>query len=45
MSRGWLYALACVVVPAVWGVVVAAAFSRFDRRSGRRGGRPVDYAI
>jgi hypothetical protein len=40
-----MYALACVVVPAVWGVVVATVFTRWDRRSGRRDGRPVDYAI
>lgn len=45
MSRGWLYALACMVVPAVWGVVVAMVFTRWERRNGRRDGRPVDYAI
>ncbi|MCW5890564.1 MAG: hypothetical protein KIT14_08430 [bacterium] len=45
MSRGWLYACACIVVPAAWGVLVAAVFNRIDRRRGRRDGRPVDYAI
>lgn len=43
MTTGWAYALLCVVVPGVWGLAMAALFSRWDRRSGRR--RRVDYSI
>jgi len=45
----WLYVAACVVVPAVWGVLMYWAFGALDRRR-RRAARndappPVDYSI
>lgn len=46
----WLYAAACVVVPALWGGVAAWIFGRIDRKrlakSGtRREEAYVDYSI
>lgn len=44
-----LYALACVLVPAAWGVAMYHAFGWWERRRGRRAdadaGQPVDYSI
>lgn len=37
------YAILCVVVPGVWGLLMAGAFSLWERRTGRR--RRVDYSI
>lgn len=49
MSSGWGYALACVAVPAVWGVVMYYAFGWWDARRRRRAQRdappPIDYSI
>jgi hypothetical protein len=46
---GWLYAIACVVVPAAWGVAMFAVFNVFDRRRAaprdRQSRPPVDYSI
>ena len=45
MSTGWGYALLCVTVPALWGLVMAV-FERWERRYGRRSHRRrVDYSI
>ncbi len=45
----WLHVLACVVVPAGWGVVMYFVFSFVDaRRVGRRQQDeppPIDYTI
>jgi uncharacterized SAM-binding protein YcdF (DUF218 family) len=43
-----LYAIACVAIPALWGVVMYYAFGYWERR--RRKARapelpPVDYSI
>jgi hypothetical protein len=46
-----LYALACVVVPAVWGVAMFYAFGFVDRRRRLRAKPaeqdlpPIDYSI
>jgi len=46
---GWLYAAACVAVPAVWGIIMYLAFNLVDRR--HRDERPdaelppIDYTI
>ncbi len=44
MTRGWGYALCCIVVPAVWGWAMVRVFAWWERRTGRDR-RPVDYAI
>jgi hypothetical protein len=45
----WLYAAACVVVPAAWGVAMFYAFEAIDRRRRKRATRdappPIDYSI
>jgi hypothetical protein len=51
----WLYALACVLVPVAWGVVMVWATNRLDVVLGRRRGRlesnedrsppPLEYHI
>ncbi len=46
--RGPLYALVCVVVPAVWGTAMYFAFDLWERRRRRvaaRLPRAVDYSI
>lgn len=44
-----LYAIACVVAPALWGVAMYYAFGWLRRRMERGGGKddvpPVDYSI
>lgn len=42
------YALACVVVPAVWGVLMYFVFGYWDarrRRAPKDGPPPIDYSI
>ena len=45
----WGYAALCVVVPAVWGILMYYAFGALDRRrrnlSKRGDPPPVDYSI
>ena len=45
----WLYALACVVVPGVWGVIMFYVFNAVGRRRAQREQRdrppPIDYSI
>lgn len=44
----WLYVVACVVVPGVWGVVMYHAFGFIERRRKQRTKSdppPVDYSI
>ncbi len=47
----WLHALACVVVPALWGVAMFYAFGAFDHRRERDSKSdaarlpPADYSI
>lgn len=47
--RPWVYALLCVVVPAVWGALAAWAFGAWERRRRvnelRAGPPPIDYSI
>jgi uncharacterized membrane protein len=46
VSTGWGYALLCVTVPALWGLVMVAVFERWERRYGRRSHRRrIDYSI
>lgn len=49
MTSGWLYVLACVIVPAVWGVAMYHAFEIWERRRRRAIQRdvppPIDYSI
>lgn len=49
MIRSWLYALACVLVPAVWGGLMYLVFGWWRARRGtlppRREKPPVDYII
>lgn len=47
MSAGWGYALLCVAVPALWGLLMVAAFEAWERRQGgrRRHRRARDYSI
>ena len=44
-----LYAVACVVAPAIWGVIMYHAFGWLRRRLEKSGGKdrvpPVDYSI
>ena len=42
-----LYAIACVVAPAVWGLAMYYVFGWLRRRMERRGAKvpPVDYSI
>lgn len=46
---GWLYAAACVVLPAAWGVAMYFAFGALERRRKRAATRdaepPIDYSI
>ena len=46
-AGGWLYVVACLVVPAAWGAASAWLFSRADRhRDARERERPpIDYMI
>jgi hypothetical protein len=45
------YVVACLALPAVWGVVAAKLFSRLDRRRKARADAaaaerpPIDYVI
>jgi hypothetical protein len=45
------YAVACVILPALWGVLVYLVFGLLQRRRARRIGRapgdppPIDYSI
>jgi len=39
----WLYAAACVVIPALWGLIMYAVFNRFHRK--RKQPPPIDYMI
>ena len=45
----WLFALACVVLPGVWGAVMFLAFRAYDKQRRKAGKRddlpPVDYSI
>lgn len=46
----WLYIAACLVVPALWGLITASFFGRLDRRKKSAEERiartpPVDYSI
>ncbi|HLK10252.1 MAG TPA: hypothetical protein VKW76_02625 [Candidatus Binatia bacterium] len=45
----WLYALLCLAVPAVWGVVMFWVFDLWHRRRRREdlraGPPPIDYSI
>ena len=49
MTSGWLYTLAAVIVPALWGIAMYHAFGIWDRRRQRAIQRdappPVDYSI
>jgi len=38
-----LYAAACVVVPALWGLAMYKVFGRVQRQ--RKGPPPIDYMI
>ncbi|MEW5854130.1 MAG: hypothetical protein AB2A00_35470 [Myxococcota bacterium] len=43
-----LYALACVAIPAVWGVVMVYVFGRWAERRRQDSARdipPIDYSI
>ncbi len=45
---GWLYALLCLVVPALWGVLMYYLFGWIQRRRRqvtREDAPPVDYSI
>lgn len=47
-TPGWLYVLACVTVPALWGIVMYHLFGWWDRRRKRRASEElphVDYTI
>ena len=42
----WLYALLCVVVPAVWGVAMYYAFTALKKRPAQHDDPPpIDYSI
>ncbi|MBK7579120.1 MAG: hypothetical protein IPI67_02850 [Myxococcales bacterium] len=45
----WLYPLACVVLPGVWGVLMYFAFGAFERRRRTSVKKdalpPIDYSI
>lgn len=43
----WVYAFACVAVPAVWGVAMVSVFGWVEKRrkTKRASPPPVDYAI
>jgi hypothetical protein len=41
--KTWLYAAGCVVLPALWGLVMYAVFNRFQRK--RKHPPPIDYMI
>ena len=45
----WLYIVLCVVVPAVWGVCMVAAFNLIDGRRSKPPAEPtlppIDYSI
>jgi hypothetical protein len=47
----WLYSVACVVVPAGWGVLMYFVFNALSRRNGNHGHDdsdrppPIDYSI
>ncbi|MCA9596889.1 MAG: hypothetical protein KC776_26420 [Myxococcales bacterium] len=48
MNSSLSYALACVVVPAVWGVLMYFVFGYWDarrRRAPKDGPPPIDYSI
>jgi len=54
MTRPWIYALACVLVPLLWGVGVARVFDWLEARARRAKERPrkprphrpeIDYYI
>ena len=51
LGSGWLYAAACVVIPAAWGLAMAWLFGAVERRRKaaveRRDGDPppIDYSI
>jgi hypothetical protein len=44
---GWLYVAACVVGPALWGILMYFVFEVIDKRKRRAPGDepPVDYSI
>jgi len=44
MSSTILYAIACVIVPALWGVAMYHAFGWWEARRARRGGSPARAA-
>lgn len=45
----WLYAVSCVVLPAVWGVLMYFAFGALERRRKKSSAKdappPIDYSI
>jgi hypothetical protein len=45
----WLFALACVVLPAGWGVLMYLVFGAVERRRRRDATKdtlpPIDYSI
>lgn len=45
----WLFAVSCVVLPAVWGVLMYFVFGAFQRRYERVVRKdappPIDYSI
>lgn len=46
--NGWLYALLCVVAPAVWGALMYFAFGwvrRLRASKGAEGPPPADFTI
>ena len=49
MTGSILYASACVLVPALWGVVMYHVFGWIQRRTRRGGPKadvpPIDYSI
>jgi hypothetical protein len=54
-NKSWLYAVACVTVPMLWGLIVVAVSNRLERRffrpsrtdpsSGRSEPPPLEYHI
>jgi hypothetical protein len=49
MASGWLYVIACVTIPALWGVAMYYAFGLWDRHRQKSIQKdappPVDYSI